>query len=52
MLERVWQAVSSLGLGGEAEVPVDDGALGLADGDRQTGPLGSILEHRKPPANV
>ena len=52
MLEGVRQAVGSLGLGGEAKVPVDDGALGLADGDSESRPLGAVLENGEPPANV
>ena len=52
MLEGVRQAVGSLGLGGEAEVPVDDGALGFSDGDSEARPLGAVLENGEPPANV
>ena len=52
MLQRVRQAVGSLGLGGEAKVTVDDGALGLADGYGQARSFGAILEDGKPSAHV
>ena len=52
MLEGVRQAVVGLGLGREAKVPVDDGALRLADGDREPGPVGAILQHGEAPADV
>ena len=52
MLERVRQAVVGLGLGREAEVPVDDGALRLADGDREPGSVGAIFQNGETPADV